>query len=65
MTILKQRNYAYEFHTKPGGHDWSEWDTQTPGCFESLIEREIPRQSRISVNLTGPSEWFPFCKAVR
>lgn len=37
VTQLKQRNYAYEFHTKPGGHDWSEWDTQIPGCFESLI----------------------------
>ena len=37
VTLLKQRNYAYEFHTKPGGHDWSEWDTQVSGCFESLI----------------------------
>jgi S-formylglutathione hydrolase FrmB len=37
VTLLKQRNYAYEFHTNPGGHDWSEWDTQIPGCFESLI----------------------------
>jgi S-formylglutathione hydrolase FrmB len=37
VTILKLRSYAYEFHTKPGGHDWNEWDTQIPGCFESLI----------------------------
>jgi S-formylglutathione hydrolase FrmB len=37
VTLLKQRSYAYEFHTKPGGHDWNEWDTQIPGCFESLI----------------------------
>jgi len=37
VTILKQRNFAYEFHTKPGGHDWSEWDTQISGCFESLF----------------------------
>jgi len=35
--LLKQRGYAYEFHTKPGGHDWSEWDGQIPGCFESLL----------------------------
>jgi hypothetical protein len=21
VTLLKQRNYAYEFHSKPGGHD--------------------------------------------
>jgi putative tributyrin esterase len=37
VTLLKLRNYAYEFRTKPGGHDWNEWDTQIPGCFESLI----------------------------
>ena len=36
-TLLKLRDYAYEFHTKPGGHDWNEWDPQIPGCFESLI----------------------------
>ena len=34
--LLKQYHFSYEFHTKPGGHDWSEWDTQIPGCFESL-----------------------------
>ena len=37
VTLLKQHNYAYEFHTRPGGHDWNEWDTQIPGCFESLV----------------------------
>jgi putative tributyrin esterase len=36
VTLLKLRNYAHEFHTKPGDHDWNEWDTQIPGCFESL-----------------------------
>jgi S-formylglutathione hydrolase FrmB len=36
VALLQSRNYAYEFHTKPGGHDWDEWDTQIPGCFESL-----------------------------
>jgi S-formylglutathione hydrolase FrmB len=34
--LLKSRGFAYEFHTKPGGHDWGEWDAQLPGCFESL-----------------------------
>ncbi|HTB97572.1 MAG TPA: alpha/beta hydrolase-fold protein [Terracidiphilus sp.] len=34
--LLKQRNFAYEFHTKPGGHDWGQWNTQIPACFESL-----------------------------
>jgi S-formylglutathione hydrolase FrmB len=38
VSLLKQRNYAFEFHTKPGGHDWNEWDSQVPGCFESLLE---------------------------
>ena len=37
VALLKLRHYAHEFHTKPGGHDWNEWDTQIPGCFESLI----------------------------
>ena len=37
VAFLKQRNYAYEFHTKPGGHDWSEWASQVPGCLDSLL----------------------------
>jgi putative tributyrin esterase len=36
VALLKLRDYAFEFHTKPGGHDWNEWDSQLPGCFESL-----------------------------
>jgi S-formylglutathione hydrolase FrmB len=36
---LKQRGFAYEFHTKPGGHNWNKWDTQVPVCFERLMER--------------------------
>ena len=36
-SLLKQRNFAFEFHARPGGHDWNEWDTQIPGCFESLM----------------------------
>lgn len=37
VSLLQQRKFAFEFHTKPGGHDWNEWDTQIPGCFDSLI----------------------------
>jgi len=44
MALLKERNYAYEFHTAPGGHDWSEWDRQIPGCFASLL-RHLPHGS--------------------
>jgi S-formylglutathione hydrolase len=36
--LLKQRGFAHEFHTKPGGHDWTEWNEQIPGCFESLLK---------------------------
>ena len=39
---LHQRNFAYEFHTKPGGHDWNDWNAQLPGCFESLIHHLEP-----------------------
>jgi putative tributyrin esterase len=35
---LHERHFAYEFHTKPGGHDSNEWDQQIPGCFESLLQ---------------------------
>jgi len=34
---LSERSVPYEFHTKPGGHDWKEWDMQIPGCFKSLF----------------------------
>jgi S-formylglutathione hydrolase FrmB len=37
VALLKQRNYAYEFHTKPGGHDWNEWASQVHGCLDSLM----------------------------
>lgn len=37
VALLKQRNYSYEFQTKPGGHDWNEWDNQVDGCFEDLL----------------------------
>jgi S-formylglutathione hydrolase FrmB len=41
VALLKQRGFAYEFHTKQGGHDWGEWDAQVPGCFEQLM-RHVP-----------------------
>jgi putative tributyrin esterase len=40
--LLKNRGFAYEFHTKPGGHDWGEWDAQIPGYFESLLQHLKP-----------------------
>lgn len=41
---LKERGFAYEFHTRPGGHDWTEWNEQIPGCFESLF-KVLPAQA--------------------
>jgi S-formylglutathione hydrolase FrmB len=38
---LNQRGFFYEFHTKPGSHDWGAWDSQIPGCLESLL-RHLP-----------------------
>lgn len=35
---LRERGFSHEFHTRPGGHDWTEWDAQIPGCFESLAQ---------------------------
>jgi S-formylglutathione hydrolase FrmB len=35
--LLKRRGFDFEFRTKPVGHDWGEWDSQIPGCFESLM----------------------------
>lgn len=37
--ILVQRGFGSEFHLKPGGHDWNEWDAQVPGCFERLMQK--------------------------
>jgi S-formylglutathione hydrolase FrmB len=35
--MLKRGGFASEFHTKPGGHDWNEWDAQIPDCFAKLM----------------------------
>lgn len=34
--LLEQRHFRYEFHHARGGHDWTQWDEQLPGLFESL-----------------------------
>jgi putative tributyrin esterase len=35
---LRERGFAYEFHTISGGHDWGEWNKQIPECFTSLFQ---------------------------
>ena len=44
--LLKQRGFAYEFHTSPGGHDWGQWNRQLPSLFESLIARFAIAESK-------------------
>jgi S-formylglutathione hydrolase FrmB len=44
---LQARHFAYKFHTKPGGHDWNEWDAQIPACFDSLLHH-LPQQPGLS-----------------
>jgi S-formylglutathione hydrolase FrmB len=35
--LTRDRQFNREFHTKPGIHDWTQWDAQLPGCFDSLL----------------------------
>jgi S-formylglutathione hydrolase FrmB len=32
-----QHHFKIEIHTLPGTHDWTQWDAQIPGCFDSLL----------------------------
>jgi S-formylglutathione hydrolase len=43
-TRLQDRRFAYEFHTKPGAHDWTQWDAQIPACFDSLLHHLSPQR---------------------
>jgi putative tributyrin esterase len=35
--LLQQRQFAYEFHVVPGGHDWNQWNAQLDSCFRTLM----------------------------
>lgn len=35
---LKQRGFDFEFYSRPGGHDWNDWNGQILGCFHKLFE---------------------------
>ena len=41
VSRLRERNFAYEFHSEPGGHGWDEWRLQVPGVFAAL-HRFVP-----------------------
>jgi S-formylglutathione hydrolase FrmB len=34
---LKARGFQFTSQTKPGGHDWAQWDEQLPKCFDALF----------------------------
>jgi S-formylglutathione hydrolase FrmB len=36
--LLKERHFAYEFHTMPGDHNWKQWHEWLPKLFQSLEE---------------------------
>ncbi|HZB88448.1 MAG TPA: alpha/beta hydrolase-fold protein [Terracidiphilus sp.] len=35
--LLDQRHLPHEFHSRPGGHDWGQWNSQLSGCFAALL----------------------------
>ena len=36
--VLTERNLQYEFQAVPGGHDWTQWSSEVPALFESLLQ---------------------------
>lgn len=39
--VLDRYRIAHEFHAVTGGHDWSQWNANLPGLFESLRKRSV------------------------
>jgi len=39
---LQERGFRFEFHTSPGIHNWSLWEAQISGCFDSLLQHMEP-----------------------
>jgi putative tributyrin esterase len=37
--LLAQRNFQFEFHAGPGGHNWNQWNPRLPELFASLLSR--------------------------
>lgn len=35
--LLAQRNFRFEFHPGPGGHDWNQWNRRLPETFAALF----------------------------
>lgn len=41
--LLAQRHFRYEFHIRPGAHDWNQWNAWLPSLFESLTAHLSPK----------------------
>lgn len=52
---LGQRSIAYEFHTRPGGHAWDEWNRQLPGIFDALSRHGFGSPANTSAAGKGPT----------
>jgi S-formylglutathione hydrolase FrmB len=39
---LNELHFPFEFHTRPGFHDWNEWNAQIPACFDALQHHLAP-----------------------
>jgi putative tributyrin esterase len=35
--LLAKRNFQFEFHSGPGGHNWDQWNQRLPDLFASLL----------------------------
>lgn len=35
--LLASRNFQFEFHSGPGGHNWNQWNHRLPDVFASLL----------------------------
>jgi putative tributyrin esterase len=40
--LLEQRHFQFEFHSAPGGHNWTQWNARLPALFQSLLEHSRP-----------------------
>jgi putative tributyrin esterase len=37
FALLAKRNFRYEFHSGPGGHNWNQWNPRLSDLFASLL----------------------------
>jgi putative tributyrin esterase len=41
--LLAKRNFQFEFHSGPGGHNWDQWNQRLPDLFASLLSHMSER----------------------